>query len=123
MSQYDQCSTNSICGCFHTIDNNNNNNNRGICGFLWLTCSEFVSCGSPNHMCYEPDHICVHHPRCHDHPVCYPLSKANEQICPLIISKIENIYLYGSSVFFSTVLIEVKYQTDNFFNINFSLSK
>ncbi|CAF4718162.1 unnamed protein product, partial [Rotaria sp. Silwood2] len=81
MSQYDQCSLNSICGCLHTINNIDNS----ICVSLWLTCSELVSCASPNNMCYAPDHICFHQPQCYDHPVCYPLSQANQQICPPMI--------------------------------------
>jgi hypothetical protein len=83
MSQYDPCSTSGVCGCFHRSGNNDNS----ICGFLWLTCSELVSCEFSNNMCYQPDHICVHHPRCYDRPVCYPLSKAHQQICPPIISE------------------------------------
>ncbi|CAF3864712.1 unnamed protein product [Rotaria magnacalcarata] len=81
-SQYDQCSTNGVCGCLHTANNANNS----ICAFLWVTCSELIGCASPNNMCYEPDHICVHHPRCFDGPMCYPLSKTKEDICPSIIN-------------------------------------
>ncbi|CAM4949627.1 unnamed protein product [Rotaria socialis] len=80
-SQYDQCSTNGVCGCLHTANNANNS----ICAFLWVTCSELVGCASPNNMCYQPDHICIHHPRCFDGPMCYPLSKTKEDICPSII--------------------------------------
>ncbi|CAF4097439.1 unnamed protein product [Rotaria sp. Silwood2] len=57
-------------------------NESGICGFLWLTCSQLVSCGSFNHICYQPNHICVHHSRCFVHPVCYPLSMMDQAICP-----------------------------------------
>jgi hypothetical protein len=28
--------------------------------------------------------VCVHHIRCGDYPVCYPLSMIDEDICPLI---------------------------------------
>ncbi|CAF1084424.1 unnamed protein product [Rotaria sordida] len=27
---------------------------------------------------------CVHHPRCHNLPVCYPVPSFNRQLCPLI---------------------------------------
>ncbi|CAF3889758.1 unnamed protein product [Rotaria sp. Silwood1] len=56
----------------------------GICGFLYEPCSELVSCQSSNNACYEPDHICVHHPRCHLQPVCYPVSMIDQQTCPPI---------------------------------------
>jgi hypothetical protein len=58
----------------------------GICGFLWLICSQLVSCAPPNNVCYQPGHVCVRHPRCFSHPVCYPLSMAG-QICPPTSSK------------------------------------
>ncbi|CAF1211222.1 unnamed protein product [Rotaria sordida] len=81
MSQYDQCSTNSACGCYYRADSDN----IAICGSLWVTCSELVSCESLNNTCDEPNHICIHHPRCHNFPVCYPLSMSSPQICPEII--------------------------------------
>jgi sugar lactone lactonase YvrE len=37
-------------------------------------------------MCFEPDHICVHHPDCHNLPVCYPLLMATHELCPPIPS-------------------------------------
>ncbi|CAF4379342.1 unnamed protein product [Rotaria sp. Silwood2] len=80
MSQYDQCSTNSACGCFHFAAAYNS----GICGLLYVTCSQLSSCGSLNSLCYEPGHICVQHPRCHNLPVCYPSSMAAQEICPTI---------------------------------------
>ncbi len=80
MSQYDRCSTNSACGCFQMAGANN----IGVCGFLWSFCSRLMPCGSLLNDCSEPDHICVHHIRCGDYPVCYPLSMIDEDICPLI---------------------------------------
>jgi hypothetical protein len=82
-SQYDRCSTNSACGCFHMAGASN----TGICGFLWVTCSELVPCQTSDNTCYEPDHICVYHPRCHLYPVCYPVSMIDLRICPAIASK------------------------------------
>ncbi|CAF0970260.1 unnamed protein product [Rotaria sp. Silwood1] len=79
-SQYDQCSTNSACGCLYRADSDD----MAICGFLWVTCSELVSCESLNNTCYEPNHICIRHPRCHSLPVCYPLSMSDHQMCPQI---------------------------------------
>ena len=92
-SQYEPCSTSGVCGCFHRVGNSDSS----ICGFLWLTCSELVSCEHSNNICYQPDHICVRHPRCFDHPVCYPLSKANQQICPSIASKLNR---FQKAIFF-----------------------
>ncbi|CAF4100188.1 unnamed protein product [Adineta steineri] len=79
VSQYDQCSTNNACGCLHRIDATDN---IGICGFLRMTCSQFIPCESSNSTCYEPDHICIYHPRCRSHPICYPLSMTDKEICP-----------------------------------------
>lgn len=100
-SQYDQCSANSICGCFHTASNSNNS----ICGFLWVTCSELNSCGHPNNMCYEPNHICVHHPRCFQHPICYPLSETIQEICPPIIGKTKHEIKWRSFHFVANFII------------------
>ncbi|CAF1511339.1 unnamed protein product [Rotaria sp. Silwood1] len=80
MSQYDQCSTNSACGCLYRADFDD----IAICGFLGVTCSELVSCESLNNACDEPNHICIRHPRCHNLPVCYPLSMIDQQMCPPI---------------------------------------
>ncbi len=89
-SQYDRCSMNSACGCFHLPGANN----TGICAFLWETCSELVSCINSNKACYEPDHICVHHPRCFLHPVCYPMSRIDRLFCPPIASRRINSHLW-----------------------------
>ncbi|CAF3351478.1 unnamed protein product [Rotaria sp. Silwood2] len=32
--------------------------------------------------CDEPEHRCIHHPRCHDKPVCYPVPSFNRHVCP-----------------------------------------
>jgi hypothetical protein len=76
---YNRCSTNSACGCFPAV----NSPNVGVCAFLWNFCSELVPCGSSQD-CSDPEHICVHHSRCSDYPVCYPLSMTVEKICPSI---------------------------------------
>ncbi|CAF2961529.1 unnamed protein product [Rotaria sp. Silwood2] len=81
--EYDQCSSNSACACFHMAGANN----TGICGFQWVTCSEFRACERTTNRCHESDHICIHHPRCHNHPVCYPVSMIDQQICPPTTSK------------------------------------
>jgi hypothetical protein len=83
ISQYDRCSPNTACGCFHIAGASN----TGICAYLEETCSKLVSCISPNNSCYEPDHICVHHPRCYLHPVCYPMPRINREFCPPVASK------------------------------------
>ncbi|CAF4863694.1 unnamed protein product, partial [Rotaria sp. Silwood2] len=56
--------------------------NTGICGLLSITCSQLAPCESSNNPCSAPGHICVHHPRCHLLPVCYPLSMIDQRICP-----------------------------------------
>lgn len=78
MSQYEQCSTNNDCGYFPlTISDDS-----GICGFLWINCSRLEPCEIPNDYCENPGYICVHHPRCHNVPVCYPLSMIDQRLCP-----------------------------------------
>jgi len=83
MSQYDRCSSNSACACYHiagAID-------IGICVDVFVDCSKLVTCGDSDNTCYEPNHRCVHHPRCYNHPVCYPVPSFNQRLCPLIPSK------------------------------------
>ncbi|CAF1314240.1 unnamed protein product [Rotaria sordida] len=80
IAQYDRCSLNSACACFHipgAID-------VGICTDEFVDCSELVACKSSNNHCFEPNHECVHHPRCHNLPVCYPVPSFNQQFCPPI---------------------------------------
>ncbi|CAF4771311.1 unnamed protein product, partial [Rotaria sp. Silwood2] len=80
-SQYDRCSPNSACACFYiagAID-------IGICGDEFVDCSELPACERPNNLCREPNHRCVHHPRCHNLPVCYPVPSFNRQLCPPIL--------------------------------------
>ncbi|CAF1551503.1 unnamed protein product [Adineta ricciae] len=80
-TQYGRCSMNSACGCLHMAGANN----VGICGFLYGFCSKLTPCESTDNLCDEPHHICVHHPRCSSHPVCYPVSMIDQQVCPPII--------------------------------------
>ncbi|CAF4132420.1 unnamed protein product [Adineta steineri] len=81
-SQYGRCSQNSACGCFYMIGAQND----GICGFLWKSCSNLDLCDSSTNTCDKDDHICVHHPRCNSHSVCYSLSMIDPRICsPIII--------------------------------------
>ncbi|CAF0799473.1 unnamed protein product [Adineta ricciae] len=76
-SAYEECSGNGACGCFPMAGANN----IGICAFLWQSCDELQPCG-PSLDCSDSDHICVHHTRCADHPVCYPLAMAEQDLCP-----------------------------------------
>ena len=89
MSQYDQCSKNTACGCFHIASVND----TGICGFRWVTCTELIQCQSSSNTCSDPDHICVYHPQCYDHPVCYPISMIDQELCPPIGCKKTKSYL------------------------------
>jgi hypothetical protein len=77
----------------------------GICGFLYGPCSELVSCEPSRNICYEPNHICVHHPRCSLHPVCYPVSMMDQRICPPITSKRihSNLQIQAEFEYFLTV--------------------
>lgn len=86
ISQYDRCSTNNACGCLHMAGATD----AGICGFLYTPCSELVACSFSNNLCYEPNHICVRHPRCFSHSVCYPISLIDQRICPPAQSKRRN---------------------------------
>ncbi|CAF1104551.1 unnamed protein product [Rotaria sordida] len=79
-AQYDKCSTNNACGCFHMTDVGN----IGMCGFLEIDCSQVKPCNSSNNACNLSDSICVRHPRCNDLPLCYPLSMIDQRICPSI---------------------------------------
>ncbi|CAF4013882.1 unnamed protein product, partial [Rotaria sp. Silwood1] len=54
----------------------------GICGLLTMTCSQLELCESLKNNGSEPGYVCVHHPRCHDRPVWYPLSMIDQRICP-----------------------------------------
>ncbi|CAF2636165.1 unnamed protein product [Rotaria sp. Silwood2] len=78
MSQYDRCSPNSACACFYIAGAIN----IGICSDEFIDCSELVACERSNNLCLEPGHRCVHHPRCHNLPVCYPVPSFNRQLCP-----------------------------------------
>ncbi|CAF1225226.1 unnamed protein product [Rotaria sordida] len=80
ISQYDRCSPNSACVCFYLADAID----VGICGNEFVNCPELVPCERSNNFCREPNHRCVHHPRCHNLPVCYPIPSFNQQLCPPI---------------------------------------
>ncbi len=78
-TQYSACSLNSQCGCLSFSFSDS----WGVCGLLNQSCSQFVSCQSPNDACVQPQHICVRHPRCSSTPVCYPLSSIDQSACPI----------------------------------------
>ncbi|CAF1539772.1 unnamed protein product, partial [Rotaria sordida] len=80
MSQYDRCSLNPACGCLHMVGTAD----VGICVFKYVTCSELVPCESSSNLCHDPEYTCVHHPRCHNLPVCYPIRMMDQGICPPI---------------------------------------
>jgi hypothetical protein len=90
MAQYDPCSSNNGCACFHLAGATD----IGICSHrLLVDCSELVACERSTNHCYEPDHECVHHPLCHNLPVCYPVPSYNQQLCPPVESKRTNSVL------------------------------
>ncbi|CAF1333556.1 unnamed protein product [Adineta steineri] len=78
ISQYEQCSTNSACACFSMTDAND----TGICALLSMDCASLLPCDFSNNTCHQSNTMCVRHPRCHDHPVCYPKSMTDKEICP-----------------------------------------
>lgn len=81
--QYDQCSSNSMCACFHEV----NANGTALCLNRFVTCSQLVACDSSNNYCFKPNHQCLHHPQCNNRPVCYPVPSFNKQLCPIMTSK------------------------------------
>ncbi|CAF4007438.1 unnamed protein product, partial [Adineta steineri] len=82
--QYNECSTNSACGCFHMIGAEND---TGICGFRWLACSHLLLCNSTDSACSQPNTTCVQHPQCNNLPVCYPVTMTDQSICPPMKNK------------------------------------
>ncbi|CAF0774812.1 unnamed protein product [Adineta steineri] len=83
--QYGECSTNSACGCFHMVGTHDD---TGVCGFLWPICSRLLRCNSSDNSCLQPNTICVHHPQCDDFPLCYPVTMADQNMCPPMKNKI-----------------------------------
>ncbi|CAF1283177.1 unnamed protein product [Rotaria sordida] len=80
ISQYGRCSTNSACACYHIAGATD----IGICADEVVNCSELVACEHSSNLCYDRNHRCVHHPQCHNLPVCYPVPSFNRQLCPPI---------------------------------------
>ncbi|CAF1256509.1 unnamed protein product [Rotaria sordida] len=80
IAQYNRCSSNSACACFHIAGATD----IGICSGEFVDCSELAPCEHSTNLCREPNHRCVHHPRCHNLPVCYPVPRFNKQLCPPI---------------------------------------
>ncbi|CAF1020329.1 unnamed protein product [Rotaria sordida] len=78
LAQYSQCSSNPACRCLKLTTDTD----TGICGFLYVTCSELVSCSGENRTCFTPDHVCVQHPQCQALPLCYPVRMATNNMCP-----------------------------------------
>ncbi|CAF4246057.1 unnamed protein product, partial [Rotaria sordida] len=78
---YGRCSSNNACKCYPMAGANN----VGVCTFIWKPCSLLVPCCSLQE-CSDPDSICVHHNRCSNSPICYPLSMIKEDICPLLLT-------------------------------------
>lgn len=79
LSEYSECSSNKECGCLHYSDSTDDS---GICGLVKLECSTMKPCSSNGKTCADHNHICIRHPVCDFRPICYPLNKATQQICP-----------------------------------------
>ncbi|CAF1574544.1 unnamed protein product [Rotaria magnacalcarata] len=80
LTQYSQCSSNPGCRCLKLPGDTN----AGKCSFLHVRCSELSSCFGKNQACLQPDHVCVQHPQCQVHPLCYPISMTTNTMCPPI---------------------------------------
>ncbi|CAF4252669.1 unnamed protein product, partial [Rotaria sp. Silwood2] len=78
LAQYSQCSSNLACRCLKLAADTN----AGICGLLYITCSELVLCSGENRTCFTSDHVCVQHPQCQALPLCYPIRMATNIMCP-----------------------------------------
>lgn len=65
----------------------------GICAFQWVSCSDLQPCVANSNYCTQKDHICVHHPRCNNAPVCYPVSMMDKSICPGAASMHSDIFV------------------------------
>lgn len=84
MSQYDQCSKNPACACFHLSGIPSN----GICIDRYAAaCSDLMPCNNSTQHCNQSGHRCVLHPECRDVPVCFPIPNYNKQFCTLLPSK------------------------------------
>ncbi|CAF1368042.1 unnamed protein product [Adineta steineri] len=85
VAQYDRCSTNSACGCFHRVVTSDD---AGVCGFLWPTCSHLAPCNASTNSCTQLNTVCVQHPRCYELPLCYPIALSKQNMCPPKTNKI-----------------------------------
>ncbi|CAF3412945.1 unnamed protein product [Rotaria socialis] len=83
MAQYDRCSTTNGCACFLIAGATN----FGLCSYQYLVeCSQLTLCENSTNLCPR-DYECVHHPRCRDVPICYPVRADNVELCPPILGK------------------------------------
>ncbi|CAF3291305.1 unnamed protein product [Rotaria socialis] len=81
MAQYDRCSTTNGCACFLIAGATN----FGLCSYQYLVeCSQLTLCENSTNLCPR-DYECVHHPRCRDVPICYPVRADNVELCPPIL--------------------------------------
>ena len=87
MSPYGRCSSNSACGCIPMAGASN----VGVCAFMWTFCAELQPCGPSLH-CPDRSHLCVHHSRCGDDPICYPVSMIDRSLCPSMQSSESDKY-------------------------------
>ena len=72
------CSSNSACGCLPLSFADE----IGICAVLGVNCARLSPCRSSDQSCDSPNHICVQHSQCDSRPLCYPLSLADQRLCP-----------------------------------------
>lgn len=85
MPQYDPCSRNPACVCFHIA----NVPDTGICTHKYaLSCAELSPCNTQNNTCNQLGYSCVLHPKCSTIPVCYPVPHYNERFCLPIAGKL-----------------------------------
>ncbi|CAF3193307.1 unnamed protein product [Rotaria socialis] len=99
MGSLDPCSYNHACKCLPLSFADD----VGICAVVGASCSRLSPCRFPYDTC-DADHICVRHQQCGSNPVCYPLSMADQRLCPLMITIDFPNFIFIFDTFLSTIL-------------------
>lgn len=102
VGSHGSCSLNPTCKCLHLSFSDD----VGICAVVGVTCSKLSPCQAPYDTCAE-NHICVRHPECGPSPLCYPLSMADQRLCPpMTSSKTTKLELFNKCVLKVRFIIE-----------------
>ncbi|CAF4286856.1 unnamed protein product [Rotaria magnacalcarata] len=110
MAQYDRCSTTNGCACFLIAGATN----FGLCSYQYLVeCSQLTPCENSTNLCPR-DYECVHHPRCHDVPICYPVRADNAELCPpILVFDPENFQFLNIVEDFKNFSVDTPYLKDS----------